>query len=450
VTGFFAAYFQLLRHPIFPVTTMPMLAPDRLIGFSPLAIIPYVSLWIYAFLAPGLLRGWSELRTYAIGALVVGGAGLGLFLVWPTTIVRPHLDWQNYPGFSFLKTLDTAGNACPSLHVAFAVFSAIWLERLLREAGAPRWVRLLNCAWCATIAYSTLATKQHVTVDVLAGTALGLAGGMWHPREQESLPGGMHPFLNRRTLAVALSLVTKVLIPALNLWPGHRLVSLALFCGPDLWILSGLLIPNTTWLMPVVREFATTRREVWLTIDDGPEPATTRRMLDLLDQHKARATFFVIGEKVAAHPDLVAEIVRRGHSLGNHTQTHPVAAFWLAGPRRTRREVDDCDAALRSAGAAPSGWFRPPAGIRSLFLPPVLLGRQGVLVGWTGRGREQFSASPDRPLRRLKRKIRPGAILLTHESARHGEQRIVLLTLLLEHLAANGYRCVLPELKDLR
>jgi peptidoglycan/xylan/chitin deacetylase (PgdA/CDA1 family) len=173
-------------------------------------------------------------------------------------------------------------------------------------------------------------------------------------------------------------------------------------------------------------------------------------MLDLLDRHGAKATFFAIGEKASAHPELVAEICRRGHTVGNHTQTHPLAAFWLAGPRRTAREVDACDAALQRAGAAVSPWFRAPAGIKTFFLRRVLADRGRVLVGWSARGRETFSASPAAPLRRLQRNIRPGAILLVHESATNGAARVALLTALLEHLSATGYRCVLPERDALR
>jgi peptidoglycan-N-acetylglucosamine deacetylase len=223
-----------------------------------------------------------------------------------------------------------------------------------------------------------------------------------------------------------------------------------LFLGPDLWIVTGLIGPNQPQLIPTATRFATTRREVWLTIDDGPEPATCRAMLDLLDRHNAKATFFTIGERVAAHPDLVAEIRRRGHTLGNHTQTHPLATFWLAGPRRTARELDACEAALARDGLSHSDWFRAPAGIKTLFLRRHLAARGLVLIGWSARGYESMTTSLSRSLRSLTRRLEPGAILVVHESATHGAQRIVLLSALLEHLAAAGYACVLPSREDLR
>ena len=251
-------------------------------------------------------------------------------------------------------------------------------------------------------------------------------------------------------LALAVSATAKIFLFALGLAQTDPAMAALLFFGPDLWILTGLLVPNVGSLIPTATRFATDQREVWLTIDDGPEPATTIPMLDLLDRHGAKATFFAIGEKASAHPELVAEIRRRGHTLGNHTQTHPLAAFWLAGPRRTASEVDACDDALEHAGAALSPWFRAPAGIKTLFLRRVLARRGRVLVGWSARGRDKFSASPAAPLRRLKRNLRPGAILLIHESAAYGAARVALLTALLEHLSATGYRCVLPGRDALR
>jgi peptidoglycan/xylan/chitin deacetylase (PgdA/CDA1 family) len=173
-------------------------------------------------------------------------------------------------------------------------------------------------------------------------------------------------------------------------------------------------------------------------------------MLDLLERHGAKATFFLIGTRAAANPALVSEIIRRGHTIGNHTQTHPLGTFWLAGSRRTAREIDECQMVLQTQGVQIAAWFRSPAGIKTFSLRRVLAERQMTLVGWTTRAREHGSTSIVRPLRRLKNKLCPGAILLIHESHRHGAQRIALLSALLEHLAATGFTCVLPKREALR
>jgi len=450
MSGFFIGYFHLLRHPLFPITTIPLTALDRLISFHPAAVWIYASLWFYAVFAAAVLRGRREFLVYGIAVVTLTVAGFGTFLFWPNATPPPHANWASYPLFRFLETVDAAGNACPSLHVAFAVFTAVWFERLLRQGDPSSVVRALNGAWCLAIVYSTLATKQHVAIDALGGIMLGGAVGLLDPRVPGSALRAPYSRLNRLWLALAVSAAAKIFLFSLGLMQIHPAVAAFLFFSPDLWILAGLLVPNVGSLLPTATRFATDRREVWLTIDDGPEPATTLPMLDLLDHHGAKAIFFAIGEKASAHPELVAEIRRRGHTLGNHTQTHPLATFWLAGPRRTAREIDACDAALQRAGAAASPWFRAPAGIKTFFLRRVLADRGRVLVGWSARGFETFSASPAAPLRRLKSHLRPGAILVVHESAAQGAARVALLSALLEHLSAAGYRCGLPERDALR
>jgi membrane-associated phospholipid phosphatase len=175
MTGFFFIYLYLLKNPIRPVSVMPLTILDNWIGFRPEALPLYFSLWFYVSLTPALLDTKRQLYSYL---LHVGGlclAGLACFLAWPTAIPATDLAWHGYPGFSLLKGIDNAGNACPSLHVATAVFSGIWLGRLLSETDSPRLLRALNWVWCCGIVYSTLAVKQHVVVDVLAGGLLGVA-----------------------------------------------------------------------------------------------------------------------------------------------------------------------------------------------------------------------------------------------------------------------------------
>ena len=194
VTGFtwifFIGYFHLLRHPAYPATVMPLIALDDLIPFQPGALLAYLSLWLYMGFAPGLQRTMLELVAYTlwIGALCV--TGLAWFYFWPTA-VPPHLiDVSAFPGFALLQGVDAAGNACPSMHVAVAIFSAIWLDHLLRQARVPVTLRLLSATWFVAIAYSTLATKQHVALDAAAGAALGVAFALpslyWRPGKRRA------------------------------------------------------------------------------------------------------------------------------------------------------------------------------------------------------------------------------------------------------------------------
>lgn len=179
ISLFFGAYFYVLKQPAYPTTLMPITLLDRLIGFQPLALPLYLSLWVYVSLPPAILPTRRELYGYGLAMAGTCLAALLVFYFWPTAVPAADIDWARYPEVAFLKSMDAAGNACPSLHVATAVFSGIWLHYLLRRLGAPLWLLNLNWIWCTGIVYSAMATRQHVAVDVLAGLALGvLAAGL--------------------------------------------------------------------------------------------------------------------------------------------------------------------------------------------------------------------------------------------------------------------------------
>ena len=182
MTAFFLAYFWVLQHPRHPPVIMPLTVVDRLIPFWSAALPLYLSLWFYVSLAPSLVVDRRELVSYGVAAVVLSVVGLGIFFLWPTAVPPPDIDWALHPAFASLKAVDATGNACPSLHVAFAVFSAVWFARLLRQMGAGRGLRALNWLWCVGILYSTVATRQHVALDVLAGTVLGAVVAAAHLR----------------------------------------------------------------------------------------------------------------------------------------------------------------------------------------------------------------------------------------------------------------------------
>lgn len=184
---FFAAYFHLLRHPVRPVTVMPLTWIDHALPVQPEALLAYLSLWFYVGIPPGLMLSLRDAAIYGlwVGALCL--AGLGLFWLFPTTVPAVPLppELANHPVHALLQGVDAAGNACPSLHVATATFTAFWVRRLLLATGAPRWVHTANWLWVAAIAYSTVAVRQHVALDVAAGALLALpfvaASLRWQP-----------------------------------------------------------------------------------------------------------------------------------------------------------------------------------------------------------------------------------------------------------------------------
>ncbi len=217
-----------------------------------------------------------------------------------------------------------------------------------------------------------------------------------------------------------------------------------------LWLIP-TLIPACGWCGPVVTSVPAARpqdRTVWLTIDDGPHPEDTPRLLDLLEAYHARATFFFIGAHAARHPDLVREVIRRGHEVANHTMNHVQYRYWAFGPGGVRREIDDCQRTLfEITGAAPR-WFRAPAGLKNPLVQ-AHLERLGLgLAGWSARGLDGVITDPARVLARMAPDLRPGAIILMHEGrvADNGERLAPqVLSALLARLDEAGLRCVVPS-----
>jgi peptidoglycan/xylan/chitin deacetylase (PgdA/CDA1 family) len=233
----------------------------------------------------------------------------------------------------------------------------------------------------------------------------------------------------------------------------NLIVALAPIFLSHLLLLYPTLVANCQWFGPVMRSFATGELEVWLTIDDGPSPAHTVAMLDLLDRFQARATFFVIGHRAEKYPQLVTEILARGHEIANHTYSHPSGSFWFAGPGRIGLEIDLCAELLHASPDRPARYFRAPAGLKNIFVYPELERRRLALIGWTVRGLDTVRRDPARVASRIVREAKPGAIVVLHEGqrvAKSPEFNPRCLELTLSGLAEKGYRCVIPQLEQLR
>lgn len=175
---FFVGYVYLLKHPTYRTTTIPTTWLDHVVTFQPSALPVYLSLWFYVSIPPILMATRRQIVTYGIRISALCLVAFTVFYFWPNAVPPANIDWARYPGVAFLKGVDAAGNACPSLHVATAVFSALWLHWRLQRLGLGRASQLINVAWCIAIAYSTMATKQHVAIDVFAGAILGVTAAV--------------------------------------------------------------------------------------------------------------------------------------------------------------------------------------------------------------------------------------------------------------------------------
>ena len=250
-------------------------------------------------------------------------------------------------------------------------------------------------------------------------------------------------YLNASVAVHAAAGIAAVIAPAA--WPW----ALAAVAANHLVLTGAGLCPRSTWLgrnwsrLPAA---AAARRELAITIDDGPDPEVTPAVLDVLDAHAVRATFFAIASAAARQPALCREIVRRGHSVQNHSDRHS-HGFSLLGPRGLAREVGTAQARLADITGTAPRFFRAPAGLRNPFLAPVLDRLDLQLVSWTRRGFDTVRREPEGVLARLTGGLAAGDILLVHDghAARTAAGEPVVLGVLpglLTRCAEAGLRAV--------
>lgn len=211
-----------------------------------------------------------------------------------------------------------------------------------------------------------------------------------------------------RRLIIAFAWIAPLLLAALwmrGLW----LTGLAILILSHALLLIPTLLPNVQWLGPVMTRFASDTNEIWLTIDDGPTD-DTQALLELLDRRGVKATFFVKGALAATHPDRIQAILDRGHTLGNHTFSHPSGSFWCLGPRAIAAEIDRCAATI-----PPTPWFRAPVGMKNPFVHPALAKRGLRLVGWSVRGFDATRDDEESVTRRILAHASGGAIVVMHQ-----------------------------------
>lgn len=218
-----------------------------------------------------------------------------------------------------------------------------------------------------------------------------------------------------RTFSVGEKCGCAAFLVALVLWftakPQLAAIPLSLFL---LACLVAPFLPHCSFFLPVISRGQRGVSGIALTFDDGPSPASTPILLELLAKYELPATFFVIGRHAAAHPELIAAILAQGHAIGNHSYNHD-NLLMLRSYEFLEKDIQATQEILNKAGIQPLV-FRPPIGIVSPRLQPVMASLGLRTITFSCRIFDRGNRNVHNLASRVLKKLRPGDILLLHDT----------------------------------
>lgn len=188
------------------------------------------------------------------------------------------------------------------------------------------------------------------------------------------------------------------------------------------------------------RRVQTTRPIVALTYDDGPNPPYTLDLLDVLDRHRVKAAFFMIGRNLESYPEVASAVLARGHEVGNHSYSHPV--LLLRTPSFVRSQIEATDSLLRRLGATGEIYFRSPYGAHFLAVPYVLAKMQRRNILFDVIVDDWIDQDPSVIAARVLAKCGPGSIIVLHDGGGARAGTVAATELIIEELRARGYEFV--------
>lgn len=224
---------------------------------------------------------------------------------------------------------------------------------------------------------------------------------------------------------------------------------LLLFGTAGVWRLSSRA--DFQLLGELVDRVPTEQKVIALTFDDGPEPGKTEQILQILAAEQIPATFFLVGEAIARHPELAKKLLLAGHQLGNHSYSHQRMLF--KSPDFIAREIEQTDALLRDIGVSGFILFRPPYGKKLVLLPWYLATHQRISVTWdiAPENYRQIAKDSQAIVKYSIDEVAPGSIILLHVMYEQRRASMQAVPELIKQLKAQGYRFVtVNELLALR
>ncbi|WP_179345198.1 polysaccharide deacetylase family protein [Winogradskyella ursingii] len=179
-------------------------------------------------------------------------------------------------------------------------------------------------------------------------------------------------------------------------------------------------------------------KKIAITFDDGPHPEFTKKVLEILKRFNAKATFFCIGKNVESHPEIANKIVDFGHEVGNHSYSHSIFIDFNS-TKKWLKEINNTDDAIEKVTGKKPTLFRPPFGVTTPHLSKAINKTGHLVVGWNNRPYDTAIKNKDIILNRIVKKVKPGNIILLHDTQPH---ILYVLEHLLLYLEQHNYQTV--------
>lgn len=243
--------------------------------------------------------------------------------------------------------------------------------------------------------------------------------------------------MTRFQFTALVALLLSVIILITGHWWGLLAVGGAFFILMGF----GVALPHWRFFGPFICQGNAKKKQVALTFDDGPDARSTPALLEVLRAHEIEAAFFVIGKKVAAEPALANQILRAGHLLENHSFAHSYATNFFPAQKLAADLTAAQKAIEKHTGTTPR-YFRPPVGLSNPNTFRVAAALRLKVIGWNIRSLDTRNTDPERIVRRILRRLRPGAIILLHDGNIPADRLATTVKLLLAKLREHGYEIV--------
>ena len=180
----------------------------------------------------------------------------------------------------------------------------------------------------------------------------------------------------------------------------------------------------------------TNQKEIALTFDDGPDNIFTPKIIKILKEYKIHATFFLLGKNIGRNPEIVKELIKQKHEIGNHSFSHKTLIFKT--PKFIKSEIERTDLILRESGLGKTQLFRPPYGRYSLALLFILRKMKKKMILWNIGPKDFKAKSSNEIISKIEKKLKPGSIIVLHEKS--GEKTIKALNILIPRLLNQKYQ----------